>query len=253
MNGYTTLGTGPIPVLFLHGWFGDHSQWDALLPAIDGSQFTCVFMDYRGYSLSRHLTGDYTLAEIGRDALALADHLGWEKFHVVGHSMGGMAVQWLATFGGGRVLSGVAITPVSAGSTPFDEAGWALFSGAADDVNKRAGIIHFTTGSRHNPVWSMGLARYSEEHATREAFAAYLLAWAKTNFAADAQGNPTPLLVLPGEFDAGVPADFVRATIMTYFPNAQLHVLANAGHYPMNETPIDLATRLQAFILQHHS
>src|SRR4051794_38129334 len=38
-------------------------------------------------------TGDYSMAEISADALALADELGWETFDLIGHSMGGMAVQ----------------------------------------------------------------------------------------------------------------------------------------------------------------
>ena len=39
-----------------------------------------------------------------------------------------------------------------------------------------------------------------------------------------------------------------RATWMRHYPKAQLQVVANAGHYPMDETPIILATLVERFL-----
>ena len=33
-----------------------------------------------------------------------------------------------------------------------------------------------------------------------------------------------------------------------HYPQAQLHVLRNAGHYPMDETPVILATEIERFL-----
>lgn len=35
---------------------------------------------------------------------------------------------------------------------------------------------------------------------------------------------------------------------MQWFPNAELHVMSNAGHYPMQETPIQFATVIDNFL-----
>jgi pimeloyl-ACP methyl ester carboxylesterase len=72
--------------------------------------------------------------------------------------------------------------------------------------------------------------------------------WSGEDFAEEAQGCPVPFLAITGEHDAGVPTEFVKGTILEWFPQSELHVMSNAGHYPMLETPIQLVTVCEAFI-----
>lgn len=248
MIGYSTFGHGPIRAIVLHGWFGDQTSLEEVYPALDAEQLTLACMAYRGYGASRAMTGKYTMDEIGADALSLADHLGWDTFHVIGHSMGGMAVQWLAAHATGRVVSGIAITPVPAGGFPMDDQNWALFAGAADNADNRTTIINFTTGLRHNAAWLRHMTAKSLANSRPEAFGAYLLAWAKSDFSDRAQGTPTPLKVLVGQHDLAVTPEFMQATILQWFPRAEMEVIPNAGHYPMNETPVSLADAMQAYL-----
>jgi pimeloyl-ACP methyl ester carboxylesterase len=40
----------------------------------------------------------------------------------------------------------------------------------------------------------------------------------------------------------------MKATYLAWYPNASLEVMPNAGHYPMDETPVALATSIEAFL-----
>jgi esterase len=247
-NTHRLVGAGPHPVLVLHGWFGDANAFAPMEPALTQDDFTYAFMDYRGYGGMRDAAGSYTIDEIAQDVLALADHLGFAQFSLVGHSMGGMAVQRVLAMAPARVRKLVALTPVPASGVPFDDAGWTLFSGAADKPENRFAIIDYTTGNRLSRVWIQGLVDHSLVSASRDAFAAYLNAWAKTDFSAAVRGLPLPVKVIVGEHDPALNATVMQATFLAAYPDCELEVMANAGHYPMHETPIALATSIENFL-----
>jgi len=246
--GYETMGQGAHKVLALHGWFGDHTTFRPLHNALSLDEFTYASVAYRGYGLSRSLSGSYTMAEIAADVLQLADELGWSEFSLVGHSMGGMAIQRVLADAPKRVRKLVAVTPVPASGVPFDADGWALFESAAASLDSRRGIIDFSTGNRLSKAWIDHVARHSEATSERTAFAAYLNAWAKTDFHTEIAGNPVPVKVIVGANDGALTADVMKATYLAWYPNAELEVMANAGHYPMDETPVALATSIEAFL-----
>ncbi|MGK5740317.1 alpha/beta fold hydrolase [Micromonospora sp. URMC 103] len=248
--GPVSVGRGPRKVLALHGWFGSARGWGWLPELVDRDRYTWAFLDYRGYGARAGVEGDHTIAEIGRDALDLADALGWETFSVVGHSMGGIAAQRVLADAPGRVDRLVGISPVPAGGVPFDLQSWALFDGAAVDPGNRRTIIDLTTGNRLSGRWVDEMVRFSLDQSTREAFGAYLAAWARTDLTDEVKGNPVPALAVVGEHDPALGADTIRETWMRHYPNAQLEVLANAGHYAMYETPVRLVTVIEEFLGQ---
>lgn len=247
-NTHHVFGTGPHHVLVLHGWFGDSRAFRELEPSLTRTDFTYAFIDYRGYGGMRDVHGAFTMDEIASDSLALADHLGFADFSVVGHSMGGMAAQRVLSRAPDRVRKLVAITPVPASGVPFDEDGWTLFSGAADNPHNRFAIIDYTTGNRLSRVWVQRMVDYSLAHAARDAFAAYLTAWAKTDFSAAVQGLRVPVKVILGEHDPALNATIMQATFLASYPDCELEVMSNAGHYPMHETPVALATSIENFL-----
>ncbi|MGX9782376.1 alpha/beta hydrolase [Janthinobacterium sp. BJB301] len=246
------VGHGPHAVIVLHGWFGDANAFSPMEAGLDGGAFSYVFMDNRGYGGMRGAEGEYSMDEVARDALALADALGFATFSVVGHSMGGMALERLALLAPLRLRKLVAVAPVPCCGVAFDAAARATFLAAADSVAARRAIIDRSTGGRLPATWLGWKAQYSWESSDPGAFAAYFLAWSETDFSEEIKAARVelPLLALVGEHDPRFDAALMRRTYLAWYPQARLEVLGNAGHYPMNETPLALAASIEAFLTE---
>lgn len=92
---YRLEGLEDRPVLVLSHSIGtDHGLWDRQVQDLQ-PYFRILRFDTRGLGSSDAPPGDYTMARLGLDVLALADVLGIERFAFCGLSLGGMIGQWL--------------------------------------------------------------------------------------------------------------------------------------------------------------
>lgn len=248
---FKRVGSGAHTVLVLHGWFGSSRSWQALLPHLDRDALCYVFLDYRGYGDRRGETGRYSIAEAAGDVLAAADELGVGRFSLLGHSMGGSVMQRVYADAPDRVRALVGVSPVPASGVPFDEQSWQLFAGAAENPDNRRAIVDFTTGNRLTGTWLDAMVRHSLDHSDRDAVAAYLTAWARTDFHTEIEGSDVPIQVIAGQHDPALGAETMRATFGAWYPNLELEVFPDAGHYAMDESPVALATRVERFLERH--
>ena len=240
-------GSGPIRAVALHGWFGDGRVFAPMLPALDPEVFSLAIPDYRGYGASRGKAGPFDIDTVAEDVAQLARHFGWDRYAVVGHSMGAKAALRLALDEGERVSRILALTPVWAGPG-LDAEALGFFRQAVDDLSVRAAILDVSTGGRVPKSWSRAFARQSLGASTTKAFADYLESWACGDFSAAASGLPQEVLVAVGEHDGGIPPQAVQVTWMANLRNARLQVLPGCGHYPMVETPLALGALVDGFL-----
>ena len=92
-------GSGP-PVLMLHGFPQNLAMWARVAPAL-AKHFTLVCADLRGYGDSAKPKclpdrSNYAFRALAADQIGLMRHLGFQRFHVVGHDRGGRTAHRMA-------------------------------------------------------------------------------------------------------------------------------------------------------------
>src|SRR5690625_2384264 len=85
---YSVDGSGP-PVVMVHGIGARRQGWNRIVEKLR-DRFTCVTYDLRGHGESPLPDGPFGLDELVADLEALRARLGFERVHVIGHSLGGM-------------------------------------------------------------------------------------------------------------------------------------------------------------------
>ena len=91
---YEEHGEGE-PLLCVTGLASDTLAWALQVPAFSARHRMVIF-DNRDVGRSAMADGDYEIADMAADALALADALGHDSFHLLGMSMGGAIAQEMA-------------------------------------------------------------------------------------------------------------------------------------------------------------
>lgn len=246
--GFESVGDGPQTVIALHGWLGDQSAFEPILDAVDLGAYRWILPAYRGYGLSRDITGSFTVDEAARDCVELLDRLGCERFSVVGHSMGGKAMLRMLCLVPRRIAAMIGVAPVPASPADFDAEARALFERAAYSLEARRQIIDFSTGGRLPHPWIANAARRSLRSALPEAVASYFHSWADEDFHSDLPGSDVPALAVLGARDPSITTELVASTWSAWFPRIEVEVLQECGHYPPNEAPLALAARIGAFL-----
>ena len=239
-------GSGPQRVLQLHHWFADRSSFHEMRAHLDGDAYSYAFLDCRGYGEAIDADGDFTMEEVARDALAVADHLGWETFSVIGHSMGGMAAQLMLLNAPSRIRSLIGVSPIPASGLPLEGETWELFAGAERNPANRKAIIDNTTGGRHDDAWLDAMVTRSLAQSSAHAFRAYLDSWSRTDFHDRVQGNPARVFLIAGAHDPVLGTEALEATWLRWYPNSELDVIKDAGHFAPEEAPEALASAVQS-------
>jgi 3-oxoadipate enol-lactonase len=251
---YERAGDGP-RLLFLNG-SGSSIATSELLIKLFTTDFDVVVHDQRGLGESAVPPGPYEMADYAADAIALLDHVGWDRARVVGVSFGGMVAQELAVTAPDRIerLALLCTSPGGAGgaSYPLQE----LATMAPDEARVMGTQLLDT---RFTPEW---LATHAGDRGLAEMMAArragrktaeqlrgeaeQLGARSRHDVCDRLDAITAPTLVAGGRFDGIAPpanAEFIAARV----PGAQLR-LYDGGHAFFAQDPAAIPEVL-AFLL----
>src|SRR4051794_32465318 len=100
------------PVVLLHGWPDSGALWREQVQALTGAGFRTIVPDLRGFGASDapEATDQYALPVLVGDVLAVLDHLGIDRAHVVGHDWGAALAWAIASLAPDRVDHLVALS-----------------------------------------------------------------------------------------------------------------------------------------------
>jgi 3-oxoadipate enol-lactonase len=245
---YERGGQGPLVVL-LHGIGSNARSWGHQLQGL-ADEYDVVAWDMRGYGSSSDPEGPYSMADVAGDLAGLLDHLGFEKAHIGGLSMGGVVAQELYRHYPQRVRS-LVLADTSAGQRALDEEERQRrleqrLSGAAEP----AGLARQRTPQLLSPdappdVVSEAESIMAEIHPDGYRLAAS--AFSETDERDLLPGIEVPTLVLWGENDTVCTRQDVEV-LASNIKGAQFEVIPRAGHLSNQENPEAFNDAIRRFL-----
>lgn len=255
-------GAGGRPLLAVHGFTGAKEDLTEAADELASAGWWVVAPDLRGHGGSENLPGEdsYSPEAMVSDLLGLAASLGWERFAVLGHSMGGALAQLLAIDHPERVsalvLIGTFCGPVrdlepalvQLGASIVRQGGLAALApalAARREASPEAAEARARL-ERERPGFAEAAERRLQACSADMwlAMAPRFLSWPDTSMALATTGVPT--LVITGSDDTTMRADCER--LASVVPGARLVVVEGAAHSPQLERPALVWSQVTGFL-----
>jgi pimeloyl-ACP methyl ester carboxylesterase len=114
--------SGQPRVLALHGWLDNASSFDGLARRISGVQLVALDLPGHGRSGWRSQDASYHFVDYVADVIGAAHALKWDRYCLLGHSMGAAISSMVAAVEGERVERAAFIDALGPLATPASEA-----------------------------------------------------------------------------------------------------------------------------------
>mgnify|MGYP003648024582 CR=1 FL=1 len=269
-----------VPVILLHGWPDSPRCWDRLLPTLHQAGFRTITPYLRGNGPTRFR--DDSIVRTGQasalamDAMELADAMGIDWFHLIGHDWGARAAYICACVFPQRVQSCTAISigwgkvdPAQPPSIEQAQNFWyQWFMGLPQGESMlRNNRNEFT---RHiwkiwNPGWEISNEEFSETatsfdnndwpdvvlhyYRSRWGLAPLDPAYAEIEEKlASSELIDVPTLVLHGAADPCVPASASENKDQLFTNSYRRIVLDGVGHFPQRQAAKEVAAHIKSLI-----
>jgi pimeloyl-ACP methyl ester carboxylesterase len=160
---FTDEGQG-VPIILIHGFAVQSDlqwRWPGCVRKLRQRGYRVIMMDVRGHGLSgKPYNPEAYGEELCDDIVRLMDHLGIEKAHLAGYSMGGFITLKTIARHPDRLLSGVIC---AAGWGELDENNTALFKEIVSGIEDHQvfdAITNWVDAKKHAPKLQCALANF---------------------------------------------------------------------------------------------
>jgi pimeloyl-ACP methyl ester carboxylesterase len=242
---YELHGESGPPLVLIHGYTGDITDFRLQLPAFSPS-FRTLIVDLRGHGQSEAPTdrSAYTIHHFADEVEAFIDEIGFPQYHLLGHSMGGAVVQEIALRNPERLLSLTLFSTTDDFSVAGANGPLQVWRDYRFKVAEEQGMEALSKLDSPFPPPPHMPAERTEEMRTRmskmsvDSFIGAwqgLTDWQGTHGERSA-GIRTPTLVIYGELDTGFLVDGAK-DLGKNIPNARLVNIPEAAHQSQWERP----------------
>ena len=246
---YLERGTGSaVPVLLIHGFGGDLNGWMFIQPALAEDR-RVIALDLPGHGGSVKEVGAGDAETLTGSVEAALEALGIERYHLVGHSLGGAIAALVALHRPERAASLSLIAPAGLGP----EINGAFINAFVAAARRREAVEALNL-LVHDPG-TIGrfmveeVLRYKRLDGVKSALTVIGAAWfpegrQALDLGARITALPLPVQIIWGRADRIVPvahADGLAGRV-------PVHIIEEAGHLPHLEQPGEVNRLLRAFI-----
>ena len=239
------LGGEGRALILLHGFPETSIMWEPLIERAAAAGYRVVAFDQRGYSPGARPEGldAYRMPELVEDVLAIADAVGFDRFHLVGHDWGAI-VGWVATgVRPDRILSWASLSIPHPASIPEPDV--PSKTPAYVKVFRVPGLAEALLGfagrvPMHRVIWGTMSWEHHEEYEAVYSEPGALTATLNWYRAMEFEGPPPgdlpriaqPVLYIYGKSDiAAFVNDRVQGRLLQYIEGPFERIALDAGHW----------------------
>ena len=252
-----TGGNGPL-ILAIPGMGDLRSEYRLMRPELQRAGYRVVTMDVRGHGETSARWDDYSAHAVGRDALALIEHLNAGPAIILGNSFAAGSALWAAHDSPPSVSHVVLFGPIVRDQKLSWIVKLALKAGFAGPWRVWFWTTYWDSSlfpTRKPPDQKQikaALTRNLQEPA-RMAALETMVKLTKADTAAIVPASRVPALVVMGTRDPDFPDAVAEAHWLAAQLQADSLIIDGAGHYPHTEMPERVGPKLLAFIQTNRS